>query len=273
MRWRGGVLGWRSLAVAIVAGIALLAAAPPATAGAPPATAGAPPATATASPSVDEIVARHVAARGGLKKIKSLATLRQTGQIDAGPGRKAIAVRELKRPGKIRFEFTVQGVTGVYVCNGTTGWQVSPFEGEMAPTALSEETVREALEQADLDGPLVDWSAKGHQLELVGRATVGDRETYKLKLTPPSGAVQYHYIDVKSYYLLRVETTRHARGRPVTIEATFSGHKKTKGLLFPRVIEFRTANRPGRMLITVDKLEVNPVLSDARFALPATGGS
>jgi outer membrane lipoprotein-sorting protein len=226
-----------------------------------------PVAPATQSPTVDDIVAHYVSARGGLKKIRSIQTLRQKGRATAGADRQAVVTRELKRPGRIRFEFTVQGLTGVYASDGQHGWQVSPFDADMGPKPLPDEVVAEAIEQGDIEGPLVDWKNKGHQVELAGREVVGGRETYKVKLTLKSGAVLYEYLDVKSLYLVRTDSTRQLRGRPVQIETTFGDYRKTSGILFPRLIEVGAVGRPQRLRVVVDQIEVNPPLSDARFEM------
>jgi hypothetical protein len=226
------------------------------------------PVASATSPTVDEIVAAYVAARGGIKKLRSLQTLRQEGRVNAGAGRDGLVTREIKRGGRIRFEFTVQGVTGVFASDGQQGWKVYPFDGEMGPQPLPEDVVMEAGEQADIDGPLVDWKRKGHQIELVGHEAVDGRETYKLRLTLKSGGVLISYLGVKSKYLVRTESTRQVRGRPVRMETTFSDYRKTKGILFPHLVEVRAAGRPQVLRLVVDKVEVNPPLSDARFAPP-----
>lgn len=228
------------------------------------------PATRAApSPTADVIVAGYVKARGGLKKLRSLQTLRLEGRVNSGAGRDGLVTREIRRGGRIRFEFTVQGVTGVFASDGQHGWKVSPFDGEMGPQPLPDEVVMDAGEQADIDGPLVDWKSKGHQIELVGREVVDGRETYELKLTLKSGRVLFTYLDVKSMYLIRTESTRLVRGRPVRIETTFGDYRKTGGILFPRLVEVRAAGRPQVLRLMVDRVEVNPPLSEARFAPPA----
>ena len=273
MKGRGGVLGIGALFLAAVASIWTTLAAPSASSAPSKPPVQAAPSTAavpSASPEVDEIVARYIAARGGLKKIHSIQTLRQKGRATMGAERQALVTRELKRPGRIRFEFTVQGVTGVYVSDGQRGWKVSPFDGEMGPQPLGDQVVTEASEQADIEGPLVDWKAKGHQVELAGREAIGGSEAYKLKVTLKGGAVLYNYIDVKSMYLVRTDSTRQVRGRPLQIETTFSDFKKTDGILFPRQVEMAAAGRPQRLRIVLDTVEVNPRLSDALFAFPAS---
>ncbi len=248
--------------------VAALLAAPYAPAA--PSTPSAPSAKAAPSATVDEIVGRYVTARGGMQKLRDLRTLRQEGRVSAGAGRDGLVTREIKRPGKIRFEFTVQGVTSVFASDGQRGWKVSPLEGEMSPQPLPDEVLIDAREQADIDGPLVDWKSKGSQIELVGREAVGGHDAYKLKLTLKSGGVLTAYVDVKSASLVRTEATRQVRGKRIRIETTFGDYRKTAGILFPHLVEVRAAGRPQVLRIVVDKVEVNPALSDARFTPPVS---
>lgn len=260
----GGSSRARLTAATLVA--ALLAA--PGALAVPP-TPSAPSAKPAPVPTVDEIVGSYVTARGGIEKLRALQTLRQEGRVSAGAGRDGLVMREIKRPEKIRFEFTVQGVTSVYAWDGQRGWKVDPLAGETAPRPLLDEALIDAREQADVEGPLVDWKSKGSQIELVGREAVVGRDAYKLKLTLKSGGLLTAYVDVKSASLVRTEATRQVRGKQVRIETTFGDYRKTGGILFPHLIEVRALGRPQVLRIVVDKVEVNPPLSDARFAPPA----
>ena len=261
---RGGSSHGRLAAAVLVAAVLFASVAPAA-----PPTPSAPPAKATPSPTVDEIVGRYLTARGGIQKLRDLRTLRQEGRVNAGAGRDGLVMREIKRPGKIRFEFTVQGVTSVFASDGQRGWKVNPLEGEMGPKALPDEALIDAREQADIDGPLVDWKSKGSQIELVGREAFDGQDAWKLKLTLKSGGVLTAWVDVKTASLIRTEAARLVRGKRVRIETTFGDYKKTGGILFPHLVEVRAAGRPQVLKIVVDKVEVNPPLSDARFAPPA----
>ncbi len=253
------------LAAAVL--VAALAAAPGAPAA--PSTPSAPAPRPAASPTVDEIIGRYVTARGGIQKLRALKTLRQEGRIHAGAGRDGLVMREIKRPGKIRFEFTVQGVTSVFASDGQHGWKVNPLEGETGLMPLPDEALTDAREQADIDGPLVDWKSKGSQVELVGREAVDGHDAWKLKLILKSGGVLTTYVDVKSASLVRTEATRRVRGKQVRIDTTFGDYRRTGGILFPHLVEIRAEGRPQVLKIVVDKVDVNPPLSDARFAPPA----
>lgn len=219
---------------------------------------------------VEEIVARHVEARGGLEEIKAVQSIRMTGRANAGPGRDALVHREIRRPGRIRTELTIQGMTGVYAFDGQRGWEVSPFLGRMDPEPMSPEAIRQAAEQADIDGPLVDWKAKGHRVTLVGRETVDGREAHRLEVTLAGGNVRHDFIDAQSFLLLKTESKRLVRGHERGVVTTFSDYKKIEGLLYAHAIVTSTPGAAGRLSVVVEKVELNPTLDDARFAMPAT---
>ena len=260
-RGRGAV----TVATAVLVA-ALLAA--PVTLAAPPAQ-GAPPTKPAPAPTADDIVGRYVTARGGIQKLRALQTLRQEGRVSAGAGRNGLVTREIKRPGRIRFEFTVQGVTSVFASDGQRGWKVNPREEKSGLQPLPEEALVDAREQADIDGPLVDYQSKGSRIELVGREIVGGHDAWKLKVTLKSGGALTAYVEVKSANLVRTDATRLVRGRRVSVETTFGDYRKTGGILFPHLVEVRAAGRPQLVRIVVDKVEVNPPLSDARFTPPS----
>jgi hypothetical protein len=102
-------------------------------------------------------------------------------------------------------------------------------------------------------------------VELAGREAVGGREAYKLKLVLKSGAVRYEYIDVKTHYQLRTDTTRQFRGRAVQLETTFRNQKRVEGVLFPTELTVVAVGRPQKLRVVVDSIEVNPPIDDARF--------
>jgi hypothetical protein len=221
-----------------------------------------------AAQTVDEIVARHVAARGGREALAAVRTLRMTGRATAGPGREAIVRREIARPGRIRTEFVFQGTTGVYAWDGSVGWRVSPLDGSLEPEPLPAEEAAAAAEQADIDGPLVDWKAKGHAVELVGKEDLPGGPARRLKVTLKSGAVRHVWVDSATGLVVRTESARTLRGREVVIETAFGDYRETGGVFFARSIEAGVRGRPRRLRIVVDSVEVNPVLDDARFRAP-----
>jgi outer membrane lipoprotein-sorting protein len=225
------------------------------------------PARASAQ-AVDEIVARHLAARGGREALAAVKTLRMSGHATAGPGREAIVRREIARPGKIRTEFVFQGTTGVYAFDGSKGWRVSPLDGSLDAEPLPDDEAAASAEQADIEGPLVDWKAKGHKVELLGKASLPGGPADELKVTLKSGAVRRVFVDAASGFIVRVESTRRVRGHDVALETDFGDYRKVDGVAFPHSIEGSARGRPNRLRIVVDSVEVNPRIDESRFKMP-----
>jgi outer membrane lipoprotein-sorting protein len=225
-------------------------------------------AVAARAQTVDEIVAKHVEARGGMAKIKAVKTMRSTGKRDLAPGLSAPIVVEQSRPNKMRADFTVQGLTGTLAYDGASGWQIMPFQGNKDPEPMAEEMVKEFAEDSDIDGPLVDWKEKGHKIELVGKEQVEGTDAYKLKLTRKGGTVSHVWIDADSFLEIKGETKRMVRGTEQETVYVVGDYKEVAGMMMPHSVQFSEKGGPV-MSMTFDKIEVNPAVEDARFKMPA----
>jgi hypothetical protein len=218
---------------------------------------------------LDEILAKNLEARGGADKIKAVKTVRLTGRMTVGPGLEAPVVMEFKRPTKMRMDFTIQGMTGSQAFDGKGGWQIMPFQGNPNPEPMSPDDIKDAEEQADIDGPLVDWKAKGHAVELVGKEKVEGTDAWKLKITMKGGDVRYVFLDADAYLEIRGEGKRKIRGTEMETEQTISDYKEVGGLVMPHAFEGGPKGSPMRQKITIDKIELDVDIDDARFATPA----
>jgi len=225
--------------------------------------------------SVDDILAKHYEACGGLAKLKALNTMRVTGSMTMGPGMEAPITMERKRPGMRRMEFTIQGMTGIQAFDGAKTWSVMPFMGKKDPEVGTAEDNKNALDDADFDGALVDYKTKGHTIELMGKEPVEGADAYKLKVTKKNGNIEYDYLDAETYLLVKTEGKVKRRGTEMEGETTFSDYKDVDGLMQPFSMESGAKEMPQKQKLTFSKIELNVPLDDARFAVPAgaTGGS
>ena len=223
--------------------------------------------------SVDDILAKHYEACGGLAKMKAVTSTRYTGTMTMGPGMEAPLTIEKKRPGMQRTEFTIQGMTGVRAFDGTRTWSLLPFMGKKDPEVGTDEDNKNAQDDADFDGPLVDYKTKGHTVELVGKEQVEGADAYKLKITKKNGNVDYEYLDAETYLLVKTEGKRRFRGTEMDGETMLSDYKDVDGLMEPFSMEVGTKEMKQKLAFS--KIELNVPLDDARFAVPAgaTGAS
>jgi len=218
---------------------------------------------------VDELLAKHYEACGGLTKMKAVNTMRVTGTITLGPGMESPFTMERKRPGMRRMEFTFQGMTGIQAFDGTRTWSVMPFMGKKDPEVGSEEDNKNALDDSDFDGALVDYKTKGHTIELVGKEPVEGADAYKLKVTKKNGNIEYDYLDAETYLLVKTAAKRKFRGTEMEGETTFSDYKDVDGLMQPFSMESGAKEMPQKQKFMFSKIEMNVPLEESRFAVPA----
>jgi outer membrane lipoprotein-sorting protein len=220
-----------------------------------------------AAQTVDEVIGKSVAARGGLDNLKAVQSVRMTGTLSMGPMEAPMLI-ETKRPASLRMDVTVQGALAVQAYDGTTAWTIAPT-GTGRAEALPAEAAREMAVQADFDGPFVDSVAKGYRVELLGREKAGGRDAFKLQVTRKDGEVAYYFLDVETYLPVRFEMKRTVRGTEIDGEGTIGDYREAGGVLWPHRLENGAKGRPEKQTITIEKIEVNPPIDDARFRMPA----
>lgn len=218
--------------------------------------------------SVDEIIAKSVQARGGAEKLKSVKTIKSTATMSMGPGMEAPGVLIQKRPAFARLEFTVQGLTAVQAYDGKNAWQIMPFMGKKDPELMSADEAKEPQEMADLDGPLVDYQSKGHQVELQGKEKVEGTDAYKLKVTLKNGDVQTIYIDSDSFLEIKEVTKHTVRGTEQEIESAIGDYKAVEGIMFPFAVETAVKGTDQKEKLTITKVELNVPVDDSIFKMP-----
>jgi hypothetical protein len=228
---------------------------------------------------VDELVAKHIEARGGYEKLKAIDTLKITRTI-ATPFTSVEVVTYKKRPNLLRIEQTPKGQTTAIPrgVNAAGAWDVAQGKVMLRPEPLAIEG-REI--DGDFDGLLVDWKEKGHTVTYEGREKVGTTDTYKLNVTTKSGVVREVYLDTATYLEAQiVGKVRLPQMDPKTKDfryndtiLTFSDYRKVDGVMFPFAIdEERTGGPITQSLATfTSRIEVNVPMEDSLFEAPSQG--
>jgi hypothetical protein len=219
----------------------------------------------------DEIVAKYIKAVGGMEKIQAVKTLRRSGKIIVGGGFEIATVQENKRPNMYRQEIILQGMTGARAYNGSAGWKVEPFQGKKDPEPLGEEEMKEAVEDADFDGPLVNYQQKGNKVEFVGMEPVEGTDAYKLKVTLANGEIRFYYMDTDYYVPIKIESKRIVRGAEIESETSLSDYKEVNGWYLPFSIESGRKGAQNKAKLAYDKIEANVPIDDSRFVAPVVG--
>ena len=229
-------------------------------------------ATAKDTPlTVDQIVEKHTQALGGIDKLKAIQSVIVHGKavVTAGPSQiEGPIVMKIKRPGSMHMEMTMQGQSYVQGFDGTTAWTVNPFTGSPDPQKSNDEDTLQAKDDSDfIEGPLVDYKAKGNTVELIGKEDVEGTSTYKLKITKKGGSVEYQYLDAQTFLPLRSSGKRKQAGQEMEFESTPSNYKPVNGVMMPYSLSQKVNGNP-MMDLTVEKIEVNAPIDDSVFQMP-----
>ena len=217
----------------------------------------------------EELVAKNLQAKGGADKIKAIKSLKMSGKFQQGSFTAQVA-QVAKAPDNLREMLTIQGMTQIQAYDGSTGWQISPFEGRRDPEMLGEDDLRDISEDADFYGPLVDYKEKGNTVEYLGMETVDGDDAYRLKVTLKNGDILYYYLDPDTYIEIRTERQQFIRGAVRETQTDLGSYKQVNGVYFPFSIASGPKNRPDqKSTITFDKVEANASIPDSEFKMPA----
>ena len=218
---------------------------------------------------VDALVAKNIEAKGGIDALHAVRSLRLKGKMLVNQGQIEFAYTQTKkRPGQVRAEATLQGMTLVQAYDGTEGWKISPFGGRKDPEKMSVDDAKSLVEDAEIDGPLVDWEAKGSTVEYLGPEDVDGTLAHKLKVVRKNGDVSYVYLDPDHFLEIRILTQRLEQGAQVEVETDLGDYEKIAGVFFPFSIEAGPKGATDKQKIILEKAEANVPVDDAEFKFP-----
>ncbi len=221
------------------------------------------------APTLDELVSKNIEAKGGADALRALQSLRLTGKLLVDQGQIELAyVQMKKRPGEVRTEGTLQGMTQIEAYDGKEGWKISPFQGRKDPEKMSTDDVKSLMEDAEIDGPLVDWKAKGSTVDYLGTEDVDGTPAYKVKVVRKNGDVSFVFLDPDHFLEIRVVTQRIKHGAQEEVETDLGDYEKTGGVFIPTSIESGRKGDPDKQKIIIDKAEANVPADEAIFHFP-----
>jgi hypothetical protein len=219
---------------------------------------------------VDEIIDRHLAARGGAEKIKAVRTLVFSGGTYhegsyTGSGNAFMA---FARP-----YYRVVGDPEKHA-DIMEGYDGSPWEFYADPGVVVR-TVGHAA-GASRRGTYIDWRlgefrTHGSKVELGAEESIGGRAAYRLIVTTRDGFARDYFIDKETFLMVadRYHAPQHAFGANVTTEGRFGDWRAVDGILFPfkgSEVDLATGKELNSM--QWGKIEVNRELPASWFSPP-----
>ena len=230
-----------------------------------------------AAQTLDEIIARNLAARGGVEKLRGLDTVKITGTITINmigpPGSppKAITVPMTtwaKRPNRMRRDQQFPDRTVSVGFDGTTVWVLDSAIGTTQKmTGPNADATRD---DANFDPLFLAYEERGHEIELVGQEKLDGVDVHHLRVAKKNGQVDHHYLRADTGLEFRTVTAVQQGGTEVELRTDLTDYRIVDGMQVAfGMQQFRNSQPVLRVELTDVAFDVP--IDEEVFRMPAGG--
>lgn len=207
----------------------------------------------------DEVVKKYLTAIGGETNWKKVKTMKASGSINAQGSEIKLTLISSHKKG-FRTDYTVMGMSGYSIITPNAGWYFNPGGGQTKAEPMTADQVKQSQDQLDVQGEFVDYKAKGHKVEYLGKEEVEGTECYKLSVLLKSGKQETCYIDASNNYLIRTVTKVTVDGKEVEQTMNLSNYQKQpEGISIPMTLGTENGE------INLTSVELNRPVADKVF--------
>ncbi|HYQ58200.1 MAG TPA: outer membrane lipoprotein-sorting protein [Draconibacterium sp.] len=217
----------------------------------------------THAQSLDNVLNSYYKANG-LENLAKVKTLDITAKMSM-MGMNVPMEIKVKMPNKFRVDVEMMGQKTISAFNGESGWMVNPMLGGVQD--LDGAQLKQVIGQADMEGELYNYAAKGSSVEMQGKVDVDGAQAYKLKLTDKDGAVKTYYIDADTYMVKKVDARVETMGQSMDVTTNMLEYKDVKGVKIASKIE---VDMPmGKQSMIMEEIKVDEEIDDSVFERPS----
>lgn len=230
-------------------------------------------AAAEASPAitVDELIAKMVAAGGGEENIRRHKSRVVTGEmVFEHQGLTGTLTASERAPGSSATHIDIMAL------GKKIGWIDEYFDGaqgaELSSFSQPEQKAGKSLEDARISSDfygVLNWKKLFKTIEVKRTSKVGDEEVYVVVKTPENGNTVTDYVSTKTFLVLRRDSLETSNTSQITLPVTeyFSDYRLTDGMMVP----YKTVtNIPtiGDIITTVKTVKFDIDIPDTVFRAP-----
>ncbi len=216
------------------------------------------PKTTTAI-SAYEIIESYLKAVGGKDEIKKMNTVAADISLEI-MGRSFAGTDKKMNPNKQVTELKMGAMTVMKrMFDGAGGYQMQGPQKK----DFDEGDIKEAMDEKGIIPQLFYISDNSYKTDYLGTGKVGDEETYRLKVTMPSGSVSIQEYAIKSGLLLKEESTKKEGDEDVTSTVEYKNYVKAGNIMFPSEVT-RTVG-PQEFTIKFSSFKINEGVAETDF--------
>jgi hypothetical protein len=222
---------------------------------------------------VEQVIARHLEARGGAARWREIQGLRLAGVYAAFSEESSFTLvrrRGASGTGDLyRLDFELLGAPAVRARDAETAWwQHGLLQPE--PVPVGDHAYRAQLERESVFGPLLlDAAGRGLTVELAGQSEIDGVATIDLEVALPGGEKEIWHLDSRTFLEVAVDSRIYDFTQftePIEQRTFFSDFRRVDGVLIPFRVDTEFGARLEEMRVL--SVEVDPPIDAALFAAP-----
>lgn len=222
------------------------------------------------SQSFREVYEKNLNARGGEATVKSLNTYIITGKLVREDSVDFNFRAAFKMPNKAIIEYYSAGDTLAIGYDGKQGWTLMP-QISIAPIELPEANVQEAIGYTVM--PIINYfglldTYRTAKVKLSdNKDSVDGVPNYQLMCQKPNGEADIVLMNKTDYLISRINTAQTINQYKQAVVVELKDYRKAGDVTMPYYVKI--SGKKGNIAeVTVETIEVNPVLQDIIFEMP-----
>ncbi len=221
---------------------------------------------------VDEVIAKHIEARGGLDAWSQIDNMKVTGDFTAF-SKVSPFTQHRARIGEVKSKYHMDHVLdGRQITigyDGETPWWINLWYGVPWAQKIEGADLKAFMQDVDFESPFFHYQDKGYQVKLLGEGELDGTKAITLELTRPDESVETWYLDPETYLEIGYESEGSDFGRPLPQQAFFDDFREVAGVMLPHYVEKQFYTR--LRVMEVAEVETNVEVDDGLFRFPLPG--
>ncbi|TAH07983.1 MAG: hypothetical protein EAZ12_08130 [Sphingobacteriia bacterium] len=207
----------------------------------------------------DEVIAKYITAIGGADKWSKVQSIKVEGQIEVQGIQIPFTMQAIQMKGA-RVDAEFQGNKIIDITTPTKGWSQNPFGGKATLSPISDDELKQKLDDLDIQDAFIDYKAKGSTVEFLGKDEEDGNEYFKIKMTSKNGNDKTYFIDTKTYLVYKVESIVKQQGQEVKSAVKYLDYQTID---FGIKMAFKQDQ--GQMMMVNKKITINPTIDASIF--------
>jgi outer membrane lipoprotein-sorting protein len=212
-----------------------------------------------------EIAQRHAERAGA--KLAALKNLRAEGRTFIS-GEMVPFTLTAERPNRLKVETFSPLRRVIQVHDGENPPWISHSEVKGGvPQTMAAADAKDFVDNADFDGPLVNFAEKGYSVDYAGEDMLDGRRAYKLLMMSPADDIFFLWVDAENHEMVKRTVYKANKEGRLTIETFFKDFRPVAGVLQPHRVETASNGRLVYVMV-IDEMKANVEIPKGTFGRP-----